>query len=88
MQITLEDVVNISHVSALKEELAEALQAGDDIEIQAAGVNTIDAAALQLLAAFALEAQAQDKTIQWLEPSERFLGAVQVTGLQGALKLN
>jgi ABC-type transporter Mla MlaB component len=88
MQIVLEETVNISHVSSLKGQLVEAMNGEEAIEVDVSQVGTVDAAVLQLLAAFSLDAQAQDKQVDWGMPSDGFLGAVKLTGLQQVMQLD
>ena len=88
MQIALEETVNISHVSALKEQLVEAMNGDESVEIDVSQVARVDAAVLQLLAAFALDAQAHEKQLDWGMPSDDFLGAVKLTGLQQVMQLD
>ena len=88
MQIALEQTVNISHVSALKEQLLEAMSGDGPIELDVSQVCNVDAAVLQLLSAFALDAQAQGKAVDWGMPSDGFLGAVKLTGLQNLMQLD
>lgn len=87
MRITLEETTNISHVGGLKTQLAEALSADEAIELDASEVVRVDAALLQLLASFSMQADAQGQSVSWVSPSEGLVEAARLTGLQGVLKL-
>lgn len=88
MQIPLGDTVNISQVAEIKAQLVEAMASDSGIELDVSKVERVDAAALQLFAAFALDAAAQGQEVDWGMPSEAFLEAAQLTGLSQVLKLD
>lgn len=84
-QITLDEELNITCVGDLKTNLIQTLSADSAIELNAANVERVDTAALQLLTAFVQHANASDKKINWVNPSDKFLKSVELLGLKGSL---
>lgn len=85
--ITCPESLDISIVTDFSVQLNTALEAKQDIQFQAAGIERADTAALQLLCAFFLDAQAEGLNVEWLEPSEALLGATKQIGLSEHLCL-
>jgi len=79
--INCQSSLDISVVTNLGAELKVALDSGQSIQLQAAEVGKADAAALQLLCAFFLDAQTHGIDIEWLEPSDALVEAASLTGL-------
>lgn len=87
MSIKLQNQLNIRYVSELKEVLQAKLDAGSPVVIDASEVEAVDGAAVQLLVAFSQHAAVEGCEIEWLNPSEDFLSAARLTGLNEALGL-
>lgn len=85
--IACPESLDISIVTDFSVELNTALEAKQDIQFQAANVERADTAALQLLCAFFLDAQAGGMTVEWLDPSESLIGAARQIGLAEHLSL-
>jgi len=85
--INCQDSLDISVVGTLGEELKVALDSGQSVQLQASAVGKADAAALQLLCAFFLDAQVHGIEIEWIEPSDELRRAATATGLSEHLGL-
>jgi len=87
MTIKLQSELNIRQIAELKDQLSEALNADVDLVLDASDVETVDAAALQLLLAFVQQAVLKQRSVKWGELSEGFLSAVTLMGLSNGLNL-
>jgi len=85
--VNCQDSLDISIVTDLGNELKLALDNGQSIQLQAAEVGKADAAALQLLCAFFLDAQVHGIDVEWIEPSEQLVAAASLSGLDEHLGL-
>lgn len=85
--ISCPESLDISIVTDFSIELKTALDTKHDIQFQAADIERADTAALQLLCAFFLDAQAEGLNVEWLQPSEALLGAAKQIGLSEQLSL-
>ncbi len=85
--INCQDSLDISVVGTLGDELKIALDSGQPVQLQANEVCKADAAALQLLCAFFLDAQVHGINIEWIDPSDELRHAASVTGLSEHLGL-
>jgi len=85
--INCDGSLDISMVGTLGDELKLALDSGQAVQLQAAEVGKTDAAALQLLCAFFLDAQVHGINVEWLEPSDELRRAASVAGLAEHLGL-
>lgn len=85
--INCQDSLDISIVGSLGDELKVALDTGHPVQLQANEVCKADAAALQLLCAFFLDAQAHGINIEWINPSDELRRAASATGLSQHLSL-
>lgn len=63
--VTLETQLDISGAVALKARLLEALSASEALDVDAREVTHVDAAAAQVLVAFALTAREQGRAVRW-----------------------
>jgi len=79
--------LDISMVGTLGDELKVALDSGQTVQLQAGEVAKADAAALQLLCAFFLDAQVHGIDIEWIDPSDELRHAASATGLSEHLGL-
>jgi len=87
MTIKLQSELNIRQVADLKEQLSEALNAKDDLVLDASDVSSADAAGLQLLTAFIQQALLKKRSVEWHKPSECFLSTVKQMGLSDGLNI-
>ncbi len=78
----------ISEVDAYRSTLLEALQGDGDLIIDGAEIEQIDGAGLQLLAAFALEAEKMHIAFKWRGASSVLCEASGQLGLAEVLRLN
>ena len=85
--INCQDSLDISVVGTLGDELKVALDSGQTVQLHANEVGKADAAALQLLCAFFLDAQVHGINIEWIEPSDELRRAASATGLSTHLGL-
>lgn len=85
MNIKFQSQFGIQVVSDLKSELESAIEAEGNIVLDASKVESIDTAALQLLVAFVQHAALKKREFEWREPTDAFLDAVKLMGLNGAL---
>ena len=79
--------LDISVVATLGDELKVALDSGQAVQLQANEVAKADAAALQLLCAFFLDAQVHGINVEWIDPSDELRRAASATGLSEHLGL-
>jgi anti-anti-sigma regulatory factor len=87
--LALENSVDVSRVERLRADLAQMLSApGSAAILDAAQVERVDAAALQLLACFWREARAQKRNVQWRQPSAAMLRSARLLGLTDAVGLS
>jgi len=84
-KITLDDTLNIDTVLELHGKLMQALKDNDSLEIDAANVNSIDTASLQLLVVLKQEAFKLGKDIVFDFPSDRFIEAAELLGIDNML---
>ena len=84
-KITLDDTLNINAVLELHGKLMQALKDNDSLEIDAANVNSIDTASLQLLVVLKQEALKLSKDIIFDFPSDKFIEAAELLGIDNML---
>jgi len=84
-KITLDDTLNINAVLELHSKLMQALKDNDSLEIDAANVNSIDTASLQLLVVLKQEALKLSKDIIFDFPSDKFIEAAELLGIDNML---
>jgi len=76
----------IAQVAATKESMQSFLQnSGDEFEIKAGDVESIDTAALQLLTSFVKEAKSKGKNIKWGSASDKLESAVELLAIKEEL---
>jgi anti-anti-sigma regulatory factor len=86
-ELKLDSLLRIDGVVALKENLNCLLTDPTSLTIDASGIEKTDTSALQLLTAFSLAAARRNIEIHWLKPSESFLQAARLLGLEAPLNL-
>jgi anti-anti-sigma regulatory factor len=79
--------MSLRDVTAFQAELAERLDDSGTVLINASGVERIDTATLQLLAAFVRDLRADARVVEWTECSAALRRAAHVLGLTSALDL-
>jgi len=84
-KILLEDTLNISTVTELHSHLVQALQGNECLDIDAANVNSIDTASLQLFVVLKQEALKLNKDIIFDFPSDKFIEAAKLLGIDNML---
>ncbi len=84
-QIVLQEDVSIIHVAALKESWLPCVDSGKDVCIDAAAVEDIDTAGLQLLLSFVKTVNASGRSVSWKNPSETMVKAVTETALKDVM---
>ena len=76
----------IAQVAETKESMQSFLQSsGDEIEIEAEDVDSIDTAALQLLTSFIKEAKSKGKNIKWRSTSNKLESSVELLAIKKEL---
>ena len=83
--IVLDSRPDIKTIDELSKELGAALAADGEVVVEAAGVETIDTAALQLLVAFANSVRANSRSIRWNDASPALRELAELTDLASAL---
>jgi len=79
--------LGISTVHDLCDSLQQSLASGLPIEIDASAVESADAAAMQLLCAFAREATTSGCSIRWYRPTEVLISTAKLLQVQNLLVL-
>jgi len=88
IQIDLSATVDISGVSELAKKLLDATrQADTEVQINSESVTRIDAAAMQMLAAFFKFAKALGYKVSWQNVSDQLKTAADLTGMTDPLFL-
>jgi phospholipid transport system transporter-binding protein len=77
----------IRTITSLQSELAERLDESGAVQIDATGVDRVDTAGLQLLAAFVRELRAEMRAVEWVGCSDALRKAAAALGLETALGL-
>lgn len=86
-KLKLASLLRIDGVVALKENLNRLLTNPATLTIDASAVEKTDTSTLQLLTAFCFAATRRNIEIRWYKPSEPFLQAAGLLGLNAALQL-
>jgi anti-anti-sigma regulatory factor len=86
-EIIFEESMDISKVSDIRSQLIGALESGPSVILDGKQVERADTAALQVLSAFFLASGAQEKSIQWRDPSESLFRSAELLGLSKLLNL-
>lgn len=86
-RIELPSIFEIGQVTETKPLLLDALGSGSDLELDGRPVQRTDAAAVQLLTSFFVEAARRDQRVTWAGVSEPLFEATHQLGLQHHLHL-
>ncbi|WP_024850794.1 STAS domain-containing protein [Hydrogenovibrio kuenenii] len=87
--ITLPESLTIHQIEGHLGDLRMAFQAdADTLNLEASSIEAIDTSGLQLLLALIKQAQSQNKTIQWITPSEQLTTSATKLGLTEKLMLS
>lgn len=81
-ELKLGPVLDISGAAELKDWLLLALEEGEALDVHAEGVDKVDAAGLQLLAAFMSEMTARGVPVRFVSLSASLLEAMRLLGLE------
>ena len=79
--------LDVSMVTDFKSILKQAIAQELPVVMDVSNLERIDGAALQLLAAFCLEAKDAGLAVSWRSPSDELCYAAEITGLTNALDL-
>lgn len=79
--------LDIAHAAAVKTDLQALLEGDSPILLQAAAVERVDAAGLQLISSFLAHCQSHQRDCQWDQPSAALCEAAAGLGLAQALQL-
>lgn len=85
--IECKEGLDVSLVSDFKEFLKQAASQNLPVVLDSASLERVDGAALQLLAAFFIEARASGMSVVWREPSAPLCRAAELSGLKEILDL-
>lgn len=85
--VVLGESLTIKDVGRLQDELKQALASSKGIALQAASVESVDAAGLQLLDALMQEARTRRVDVQWRDPSGVLVRGARTLGLADKLQL-
>ncbi|HEY4091219.1 MAG TPA: STAS domain-containing protein [Luteibacter sp.] len=85
--LALEADLRIGAAPALRDTLLAALNAGAAIQLDGTAVAQVDAAALQVLAAFSRDARAASVAVDWVGASDTLRRGVTVLGLNALIEL-
>ena len=85
--IVFDNPLDIACAGQLRQRLVAALQAKAPVFLDAANVDRVDTAALQVLTAFFKDADAAHVTVQWQQTSEALRKATRLLGLGPSLRL-
>lgn len=72
-------------VQSLYQQLADALESGNPVTFEVSNTERLDAAVAQLLLSFSQAARDKNQSVTWQEPSEAFMNAVRLLGLNEGL---
>lgn len=86
--LQLPEEISIANVSEWQSRLQTTLDSSDEIVLDAANLTRVDTSAVQLLAAFVQQSQAQGKSVSWTAHSETLSKTAALLGLEQALLLN
>lgn len=86
--IAVEGVVSIITAESLLASSREALASGDEVRVDAARVERLDGAALQVLAALVRGLQKQGRSLRWTAISPAALECIDLAGLRTQLALD
>ncbi len=85
--LALDETLGLETIESLQAALTKHLSSRSAIELDAAAVETIDTAAIQLLAAFAGKVEDSGQTIRWLNTPEVVRTSARLLGLERQLGL-
>ncbi len=86
--LTLQDCCTLAEADGLKDALCALAAYPQPVILDAAGVQRVDTAALQLLAAFVRDRRLAGRTVRWQTPSPALAAAVRLLGMSSMLQLD
>lgn len=72
-------------VQSLYQQLSDALESGSPVTFDVSDTERLDTAVAQLLLSFSQAARANNQSVTWQEPSDAFMSAVRLLGLNEGL---
>jgi len=87
MIVECNDSLDVTLVSDFKALLQQTMGLATPVVLDASRLERVDGAALQLLAAFFVEARESGIHVSWREPSEQLRDAADLAGLSATLQL-
>ncbi len=88
LTVQLAETLDVSAVKALHAELTTAVDKGAHLILDGSKVGRIDTAAVQLIAALFVRADARRIKVEWHAPSETIAGAAALLGMSRHIGLN
>lgn len=86
-KIKLEGLLSIKNIDTLKEKLDEGLAQKKDIVFDAAKLERIDTACLQLIAAFTKKQHENSYSVAWSKPSDEIIEIAKLLDFKEAIAL-
>ncbi len=86
--IDCRDLVDISMVNEINQQLKDALNSGEAISINISNIERIDTAGAQMLCAFYQDAKSKKINFEWTLPSDIFLKSIEQLGLTEHLEIS
>ncbi len=80
--LVLAETLELKTAEALKDALTKHLASGKPVQLDSAAVESVDTAAIQLLAAFAGKIKDSGQELQWLNTSEVLQTSARLLGLE------
>ena len=84
----LDNVIDISCISTLKDSLSSLTTNAELISIDASQVERIDTAGLQLLLSFIKKMEIKHSAVNFISPSNEFVSAIKTLGLENSFSIN
>ena len=85
--LVLQDCCTVAHAEGLKAALCALAAHPEPVILDAAAVQRVDTAALQLLAAFIRDRRLAGRAVRWQAPSAALAGAARLLGMGPMLQL-
>ncbi|WP_415893935.1 lipid asymmetry maintenance protein MlaB [Neptuniibacter sp. PT8_73] len=85
--LAMPEELSIANVTEWQQKLGQYLNSVDSVVLDGDKLTRVDTAALQLLTAFCLKAQALQKAVEWINPSDSLVKTACQLGLEKTLSL-
>ena len=83
---SLPETMRINGLAELKDQLTPFVEAGEDLDLEGAGVNSLDTSGLQLIIAAQMSLSKKGKTLTLKNPSEAICKAIDISGAQDYIR--